>query len=59
MQNLQQVRHLVTKRPELWAEIKRLEARLGEPWKRGTSYYEEKYLTDRVAKAIMESEGKL
>lgn len=43
MQNLAQVKHLVTKRPELWREIKRLEERLGDPWKRGTDYYEKKF----------------
>ena len=43
LQNLEQTKYLVTKRPELWSEIKRLEARLGEPWKRGTQYYEQKF----------------
>lgn len=44
LQNLQQVRYIVQRRPELWAEIKRLENKLGMPWKKnGTDYYEHKY----------------
>lgn len=44
LSNLKQIRYLVTKRPVLWSEIKRLEERLGEPWKRGIKCYEAKFL---------------
>ncbi len=43
LSNLKQVEYLVKHRPELWARIKWLEKEIGEPWKRGTEYYEKKY----------------
>lgn len=44
LMNLSQVEYLIKKRPELWREIKRLEARVGEPWKeKGTEYFEKRF----------------
>lgn len=54
MANAAQVRYLINQRPELWAEIKRLEAAAGDPWQgwrgyladgglRDCAYFERKY----------------
>lgn len=42
LSNLTQVKYLIRYRPVLWARIKAMEAEIGEPWKRGTAYYEER-----------------
>lgn len=47
LQNNKSIFYLIEHRPELWAEIKRLEAKCGQNWKvldeHGTDYYEKRY----------------
>lgn len=47
LNNMKSIFYLIEHRPELWAEIKRLEAKVKEPWKvleqKHTSYYEARY----------------
>lgn len=47
LQNNKSIFYLIEHRPELWAEIKRLEAKCGQPWKvldqKNTAYYEERF----------------
>jgi hypothetical protein len=46
--NNKQVKYLVRHRPELWADIKRMEALCGEKWKAGTDFYEKKYRFEQI-----------
>lgn len=38
-----EIAYLIHHRPELWEKIKVMEAKIGEPWKRGTDCYEERF----------------
>lgn len=44
--NNKQVEYLIRHRPELWADIKRMEKLCGEKWKSGADYYEKKFLKE-------------
>lgn len=52
LSNLDKIRYLIGKRPELWSRIKEMEKEIGEPWMKlrsnglGTAYFEKRFAED-------------